>query len=145
MSRIHPTAIIDPTAELDSSVEVGAYSVIGAKVQMDAGCIVHPHVMVSGPTRMGKNNQIYSFASVGAAPQDKKYAGEDTWLIMGDGNVIRESATLNRGTTVIPNPRRSQVLQAEDRLLCFGRMEEMRSMTPSRRRRRAAVRKLPQR
>lgn len=98
MSRIHPTAVIDPSAELDSSVDVGAYSVIGAKVQMDAGCIVHPHAVISGPTRMGKNNQIYSFASVGAAPQDKKYAGEDTVLLMGDGNVIRESATLNRGT-----------------------------------------------
>ena len=98
MSLIHPTAIIDPSAELDSSVRVGAYSVIGAKVQIGAGSIVHPHAVITGPTRMGKNNQVYSFASVGAAPQDKKYADEDTWLILGDGNVIRESATLNRGT-----------------------------------------------
>lgn len=98
MSLIHPTAVIDSSAELDSSVRVGAYSVVGAKVQIGAGSIIHPHAVITGPTRIGKNNQIYSFASVGAAPQDKKYADEDTWLILGDGNVIRESATLNRGT-----------------------------------------------
>lgn len=95
---IHPTAIIDPSAELDSSVSVGAYSVIGAKVQIDAGTTIGPHVVIEGPTRIGKNNRIWQFASLGAAPQDKKYAGEDTWLEIGDGNTIREFVTFNRGT-----------------------------------------------
>jgi UDP-N-acetylglucosamine acyltransferase len=95
---IHSTAIIDPKAELDSSVQVGPYCVIGAKVRIGAGTLIGPHVVIDGPTTMGKNNQIFSFASVGAAPQDKKYRDEDTELIIGDGNTIRESTTLNRGT-----------------------------------------------
>lgn len=95
---IHPTAIIDPNAELDSSVSVGAYSVIGAKVQIDAATTIAPHVVIEGPTRIGKNNRIWQFASLGAEPQDKKYGGEDTWLEIGDGNTIREFVTFNRGT-----------------------------------------------
>jgi UDP-N-acetylglucosamine acyltransferase len=98
MSLIHPTAIIDPKAELDSSVRVGPYSIIGAKVKIGADCIIGPHVVIDGPTTMGRANQIFQFASVGAAPQDKKYAGEDTELIIGSGNLIRENVTLNRGT-----------------------------------------------
>jgi UDP-N-acetylglucosamine acyltransferase len=98
MSLIHPTAIIDPKAELDSTVRVGPYSVIGAKVKIAADCIIGPHVVIDGPTTMGRGNQVFQFASVGAAPQDKKYAGEDTELIIGSGNSIRENVTLNRGT-----------------------------------------------
>ncbi len=98
MSKIHPTAIIDPKAELDSSVEVGPYSIINAKVKIGANCKIGPHVVIDGPTTMGTDNQIFQFASVGAAPQDKKFSGEDTELIIGNGNTIRESVTLNRGT-----------------------------------------------
>jgi UDP-N-acetylglucosamine acyltransferase len=98
MSLIHPSAIIHPSAELDSSVQVGPFCVIGAKVRIGAGTVIRSHVVVEGPCTIGKNNHIWQFASVGAAPQDKKYADEDTELIIGDGNTIRENATLNRGT-----------------------------------------------
>jgi UDP-N-acetylglucosamine acyltransferase len=98
MSLIHPTAIIDPKAELDSTVQVGPYSIIGAKVKIGANCVIGPHVVVEGPTTMGRDNRIWQFASVGAAPQDKKFADEDTELIIGNANVIRENVTLNRGT-----------------------------------------------
>ncbi|WP_137718247.1 acyl-ACP--UDP-N-acetylglucosamine O-acyltransferase [Methylobacillus flagellatus] len=98
MSKLHPTAIIDPRAELDSSVEVGPYSIIGADVQIDAGTRVGSHVNISGPTRIGKNNQIFQFSSLGAAPQDKKFRDEPTRLEIGDNNTIREFCTFNRGT-----------------------------------------------
>ena len=96
---IHPTAIIDKKAELDSSVTVGPYAVIGPHVQIGADCWVGPHAVINGPTTMGKNNKIFQFASVGEIPQDKKFAGEDTRLVMGDDNVVRECATIHRGTT----------------------------------------------
>lgn len=96
--KIHPTAIIDPKAELDSSVEVGAYSVIGAGVRVNAGTSIGSHVVVKGPTTIGKNNRIFQFSSLGEAPQDKKYADEPTTLEIGDGNTIREFCTFNRGT-----------------------------------------------
>lgn len=96
--KIHPTAIIDPQAELDSSVEVGAYSVIGANVRIGAGTVVGSHVVIQGPTTIGKDNQIFQFASLGEQPQDKKYNGEPTTLEIGDGNTIREFCTFNRGT-----------------------------------------------
>ncbi len=95
---IHDTAIVDPGARLADDVTVGAYSIIGADVEIDAGTVVGPHVVIMGPSRIGRNNRIFQFASVGEAPQDKKYRGESTWLIVGDGNVIREYVTLNRGT-----------------------------------------------
>ncbi len=95
---IHPTAIIDTAAELDSSVSVGPYAIIEGDVRMDAGCKIAGHAVVSGPTVMGKNNEISSFATVGAAPQDLKYNGEPTQLIMGDNNKIREYASIHRGT-----------------------------------------------
>lgn len=95
---IHPTAIIDPSAQLAENVSVGAYSLIGADVTIGSGCKIGPHVVIEGPCRMGEDNEIYQFASVGAAPQDKKYAGEPTELIIGDRNVVRESVTINRGT-----------------------------------------------
>ena len=96
--KIHPTAIIDPKAELDSSVTVGAYSVIGANVKVDAGTTIASHVVLQGPTTIGKNNQIFQFSSLGDAPQDKKYSDEPTTLEIGDNNTIREFCTFNRGT-----------------------------------------------
>jgi UDP-N-acetylglucosamine acyltransferase len=95
---IHPTAIIDPAAELGERVSVGAYSIIGAGVEIGDDCKIGPHVVINGATRMGRENEIYQFCSIGGAPQDKKYAGEDTALILGDRNNIREFVTLNRGT-----------------------------------------------
>jgi UDP-N-acetylglucosamine acyltransferase len=95
---IHPTAIIDPRAQLAPDVEVGAYSIIGPDVKIDSGTRISAHVVIEGPTSIGKDNQIYQFASLGAAPQDKKYAGEPTRLEIGDSNTIREFCTFNRGT-----------------------------------------------
>lgn len=96
--KIHPTAIIDPTAELDSSVEIGAYTIIGPQVKIDAGTRVANHVTINGPSIIGKNNQIFQFSSLGEVPQDKKYKGEPTLLEIGDNNTIREFCTFNRGT-----------------------------------------------
>jgi UDP-N-acetylglucosamine acyltransferase len=96
---IHPSALIDSTAIIGSNVEIGAYTVIGANVSIGDGTIIGPHVGIKGTTRIGKKNRIYQFASVGEDPQDKKYAGEDTLLEIGDSNVIREFTTINRGTT----------------------------------------------
>ncbi|MGD9944916.1 MAG: acyl-ACP--UDP-N-acetylglucosamine O-acyltransferase [Burkholderiaceae bacterium] len=98
MAVIHPTALIDAGAELDSSVEVGAYSIIGAGVRIGAGTRIGPHVVIEGDTTIGRDNRIHPYASIGAPPQDKKYGGEPTALVMGDGNTIRECVTLNRGT-----------------------------------------------
>ncbi len=95
---IHQTAIIDPKARLAEDVTVGAFSVIGPDVEIAAGCQIASHVVIEGPTRIGKNNRIFQFASVGAEPQDKKYGGEPTVLEIGDNNLIRESVTINRGT-----------------------------------------------
>lgn len=95
---IHPTAIIDAKAELAPDVEVGPYAVIGPNVSIDTGTHVGAHVVIEGPTSIGKNNRIYQFASLGANPQDKKYAGEPTTLEIGDNNTIREFCTFNRGT-----------------------------------------------
>ena len=98
MSLIHPTAIIDPKAELDSSVKVGAYTIIGPNVQIGAGSEIGPHAVIEGHTTSGENNRIFQFASLGAIPQDKKYRGEPTRLIIGNGNTIREFTTFNLGT-----------------------------------------------
>ncbi|TXH70666.1 MAG: acyl-ACP--UDP-N-acetylglucosamine O-acyltransferase [Thiothrix sp.] len=95
---IHPTAIIHPSAQLAADVEVGAYSIIGEQVSIGRGSRIASHVVIEGPTRIGEDNHIFQFASVGAIPQDKKYKDEPTELIIGDRNVIRESCTLNRGT-----------------------------------------------
>ena len=98
MYLIHPTAIIDPKAELDSSVKVGAYTIIGPNVQIGAGSEIGPHAVIEGHTTIGENNRIFQFASLGAIPQDKKYRGEPTRLIIGNGNTIREFTTFNLGT-----------------------------------------------
>lgn len=95
---IHPTAIIEDGARLAADVEVGAYSLIGPQVEIGPGCRIGPHVVLTGRTRIGANNRIFQFASIGEEPQDKKYAGEDAELLIGDGNTIREYVTINRGT-----------------------------------------------
>ena len=95
---IHPTALIDSKANLDSSVEVGAYSVIGPDVNIGAGTKIGPHVVIDGHTSIGKDNVFHAFSSIGGPPQDKKYAGEVTYLEIGDRNLIREFCTFNCGT-----------------------------------------------
>ncbi len=95
---IHSTAIIDPSAVIADDVSIGPYSIIGADVEIGSGCQIESHVVIKGPTKIGQNNRIYQFASVGEEPQDKKYAGEPTLLEIGDDNLIRESVTINRGT-----------------------------------------------
>jgi UDP-N-acetylglucosamine acyltransferase len=95
---IHPTALIDPTAKLGANVRVGAFSVIGAQVEIGDNTVIGPHVVIEGPTRIGRDNRIAQFASLGGDPQDKKFAGEKTELVIGDRNLIREFVTINRGT-----------------------------------------------
>jgi UDP-N-acetylglucosamine acyltransferase len=96
---IDPRAVVSPQARLAADVAVGPFSVIGPDVEIGAGTIVAPHVVINGPTRIGAANRIFQFASIGDAPQDKKYQGEPTRLEIGDRNVFRESCTVNRGTT----------------------------------------------
>ena len=96
---IDPLAIVSPRAELAADVAVGPFSIIGAHVRIGAGTVVGPHVVVNGPTTIGADNRIFQFASIGDAPQDKKYRGEPTRLEIGDRNVFRENCTVNRGTT----------------------------------------------
>jgi UDP-N-acetylglucosamine acyltransferase len=98
MNRIHPTAIVEPGARLGENVSVGAYSIVRSNVEIGAGSSVGPHCVIEGHTRIGRDNRIFQFASIGAAPQDKKYAGEPTELHIGDRNTIREFCTLNVGT-----------------------------------------------
>jgi UDP-N-acetylglucosamine acyltransferase len=95
---IHPTAIIDPQAQLDSSVSIGPYSVIGPHVRIGAGTTVGPHAVIEGHTTIGQDNRIFQFTSLGAVPQDKKYAGEPCELVIGNGNTIREFCTFNIGS-----------------------------------------------
>lgn len=95
---IHSTAIIDPDARIGDNVSVGPFSVIGAGVEIGDGCEIGPHVVINGPTRLGPECRVFQFASVGEAPQDLKYRGEPTRLEVGARNIIREYATLNRGT-----------------------------------------------
>lgn len=96
---VHPTALIAADAQLASDVEVGAYTVIGNGVVIAAGCWIGPHVVIEGPTTIGRDNRIFQFASIGAAPQDLKYQGEPTRLEIGERNIFRENCTINRGTT----------------------------------------------
>ena len=94
----HPTAIIHPHARLADDVSVGAYSIIGEHVEIGAGSVVGPHVVIDGHTTIGRGNRFFQFSSIGEIPQDKKYKGEPTRLIIGDNNTIRESCTFNLGT-----------------------------------------------
>jgi UDP-N-acetylglucosamine acyltransferase len=95
---IHPTAIVDPAARIGDGVTIGAYSIVGAGVEIGDGTSIGPHVVIEGRTRIGRDNRIFQFASIGAIPQDKKFGGEESRLIIGDRNFIREFVTLNRGT-----------------------------------------------
>jgi UDP-N-acetylglucosamine acyltransferase len=95
---IDPRAVVSPQAQLAEDVEVGPFTVIGPDVIIGAGTWIGPHAVINGPTRIGAANKIYQFASLGDAPQDKKYRGEPTRLEIGDRNVFRESVTVNRGT-----------------------------------------------
>jgi len=97
--RIHPTAIVDPQAKIHPSCKIGPYCVIGPEVEMGEGCHLVSHVTIEGPTKMGADNGIFPFASIGMAPQDLTYKGELTRLEIGDHNEIREFVTINRGTT----------------------------------------------
>jgi UDP-N-acetylglucosamine acyltransferase len=96
---IDSRAVVSPQAQLASDVEVGPFTVIGPGVEIGAGTWIGPHAVINGPTRIGKDNKVFQFASLGDAPQDKKYKGEPTRLEIGDRNVFRESCTVNRGTT----------------------------------------------
>ena len=98
MARIHSTALVDPAAQLAEDVQVGPFAVIGPKVRIGAGTSVGAHALIDGRTTIGRGNRVFAFCAIGGPPQDKKYAGEDTALEIGDGNTIREYCTLNTGT-----------------------------------------------
>jgi UDP-N-acetylglucosamine acyltransferase len=98
MNSIHPTAVIHPETELASDVRVGAYSMIGPGVQIDAGTEIGPHVVIDGPTKIGKDCRFFPFASIGQIPQDLKFHGERSELVIGNSNVFREFVTFHRGT-----------------------------------------------
>ncbi|MDB5945332.1 MAG: lpxA [Ramlibacter sp.] len=98
MALIHPTAVVEAGAEIDASVSIGPYTVIGPHVKIAAGTTVGPHCVIEGRTTIGRDNRIFQFNSLGAIPQDKKYAGEPCELVIGNGNTIREFCTFNIGT-----------------------------------------------
>ena len=98
MGSIHPTAIISPKAEIDEGVDIGPYAVIGDKVKVKAGTSIEAHTVIDGDTYIGKGNEIFPFASIGLKPQDLKYNNEDTKLIIGNNNKIREFTTIHKGT-----------------------------------------------
>ena len=98
MQAISAQAVVAPGAKLGAGVQVGAYAVIGDDVELGEGCVLHAHAVIYGPSRFGKNNVFHPFCSVGADPQDLKFHGERTELIVGDGNVFRENVTVSRGT-----------------------------------------------
>lgn len=95
---VHPTAIVSKSAKLDEGVSIGPYSIIGDHVVIGEGSRVGPHAVIEGHTTLGKNNQIFQFSSIGSTPQDLKYRGEPSELVIGDNNIIREYVTLQPGT-----------------------------------------------
>lgn len=97
-SNIHPTAIIDSSATIAEGVKIGPYSIIGAGVEIGSNSLVHSHVVIKGPTKIGQGNVIYQFATIGDDTPDMKYQGEPTRLVIGDNNIIREGVTIHRGT-----------------------------------------------
>lgn len=97
-SLIDPRAIIDPTADIADDVEIGPWSIIGPGVSIAAGTVVHSHVIIKGPSKIGRNNRIFQFSSIGEDTPDLKYQGEPTTLTIGDNNTIREGVTIHRGT-----------------------------------------------
>jgi UDP-N-acetylglucosamine acyltransferase len=99
MPIIHPTAVVQADAIIADSAEIRAFCVIGSQVEIGPGCVIGPHAVVNGPTRMGTDNRIFQFASIGEGPQDLSYKGEPTRLEIGDRNTFRENTTVHRGTT----------------------------------------------
>jgi len=97
-AQVHPTAVVDASARLGEGVRIGPFCVVGAEVEIGDGTILGPHCTVAGPTRIGRNNHFHGHAAVGGDPQDKKFAGERTELVIGDDNVVREFTTISRGT-----------------------------------------------
>ena len=95
---IHPSALVDPSARIGNDVSIGPFCVIGPDVEIGEGTRIGPHVVIDGPTRIGRDNHIYAFAALGGDPQDKKFHGEQSELVIGDRNTIREFVTFNRGT-----------------------------------------------
>jgi UDP-N-acetylglucosamine acyltransferase len=100
MSEIHPTAVVDPRARLGRDVRIGPLCYVGADVELGDGCNLHPHVTLLGPSTFGVRNEVYSHCTLGAAPQDLKYKGGPTALVVGDNNIFRENVTVHRGTEV---------------------------------------------
>jgi UDP-N-acetylglucosamine acyltransferase len=98
MTRVHPSALVDAGAQLDDDVEIGPYALIGPQVRVGAGTVIGAHVVIEGHTTLGRHNRIFPHSVLGGIPQDKKYAGEPTRLVIGDGNTIREFCTMNTGT-----------------------------------------------
>ena len=96
---IHPTSIVDKNAKISKNVEIGPYCIIGAKVEIEAGTKLHSHVCIKGKTKIGKNNEFFSFVSIGSPPQDLKYKGENNSIIIGDNNKFREYVNINPGTS----------------------------------------------
>lgn len=96
---VHESAVVDPSVKLGAGVTIGPYSVIGEDVVIGANTTIGPHVVIQGPTKIGTGNQIFQFSSLGEIPQDKKFTGEDSQLIIGNNNTIREFCTINRGTS----------------------------------------------
>ena len=99
MNNIHPTAVVDPNAKIGENVKIGPYSVIGPEVTIGNGTTIESHVVIEGETIIGENNYIFSFASIGKDPQDLKFGGEKTRVVIGNNNKIREFVTIHRGTT----------------------------------------------
>src|SRR5213080_3027201 len=98
MAAIHPTAIIHPEAQIGADCDIGPYCIVGSGVVLGPGCWLQSHVVIEGPTSIGPGNQFFAFGSIGQRTQDLKYAGEPTYLELGEGNLFREYVTINRGT-----------------------------------------------
>jgi UDP-N-acetylglucosamine acyltransferase len=96
--EIHPRAVVAPGAKLGPGVRIGAFAIVGEDVDLGDGCILHSHAVVQGPSKVGRNNVFYPFCSVGGDPQDFRFKGEKTELLVGDGNTFREYVTISRGT-----------------------------------------------
>lgn len=98
IESLHPTAQISPGAKISADVTIGPYCVIGDRVQIGSGTVVGPYTLIEGPTSIGRKNRFFGYGAIGTDPQDLKYRGEESWLHIGDENLIREFVTLNRGT-----------------------------------------------
>ena len=112
---IHPTAIVSPLARIGNLVRIGPYCVVGAHVELGDGCVLHSHVVLEGHAKIGRGNEFFPFAAVGGKSQDLKYAGEPTYLEVGDHNVFRENCTVHRGSQASPPTR----IGSHNLLLCY--------------------------